>query len=241
MASEKHDGCIREENKRRAPLLFTGNCSPGQRSACAVVHASLLAMHIAERTTKGWAFPSADGHSSEVEILSQGKRWQLALHPWSCVAVCADTRQLTMNLRIIILEPEKNSWELHKAEGTFILLYNFVPNGASHDCHQPQFSFLLCCTIVTQPNEHRFSPFPIFATNCTLLAIYKIAGISHHVHQSRIGKFPARDALTRSAWHHASPAPRCLAVWPLRFLRHLHPTHSLCSPAPTLKAVGSRS
>lgn len=31
-------------------------------------------MHIAERTTEGRAFPSADGHSSEAEILSSTQR-----------------------------------------------------------------------------------------------------------------------------------------------------------------------
>lgn len=55
-------------------MAFAGNCSGGQRSTRAAVHVGLLAMHIAERTTEGRAFPSADGHSSEAEILSSSQR-----------------------------------------------------------------------------------------------------------------------------------------------------------------------
>lgn len=143
MVSEKQDGCIREENKTRGPVAFTRNCSPGQRSTGAVVHAGLLAMHIAESTSKGWAFPSADGHSSEAEILSQGEQWQLALRPVvPCRSVCSH-ETAHYGFQDHSLGTWKSSWKFHKAEDIFILLYNCIPDAASHDCHQPQSCFVV--------------------------------------------------------------------------------------------------
>lgn len=45
--------------------------------------------------------------------------------------------------------------------------------------------------------------------------MYKLVRISHPVARPRAGKYPTRDASTRSTRRHASLASRSLAVWPL--------------------------
>lgn len=132
-------------------------------------------------STKGWAFPSADGHSSEAEILSQGE--MMTTGSISVVLFCSVCSHKTAHYESQDhhLTTWKSSWELHKAEDLSFCSIILFPTPHRTTVISNKSGLLLCFAIATQPNRYPLSLFPIFATNRRLLAIYKIAGILHYI------------------------------------------------------------